>query len=105
MKETTICSAALSPAKRETFQSAVNPSRLISCRVGRKRPWKEGCGQSARMEIDVSAPRGEMAKDSDPPISSEKEKASACGAAPVRSCSGACKPPGRLASPEPGTKL
>src|SRR5262245_52562618 len=93
MNETAICSAAapqgqgqpdcegLWAAKRETFQSAVKPSGPMACRAGRKRPWKEGCGQSARIETEVSAPSGAMAKASDPPSSSEKEKGSACEAA------------------------
>src|SRR6185369_681307 len=114
MNETAICSLitpqgqgqpdceGLWAAKRETFHSAVNPSWLIACRAGRKRPWNEGCGQSARMDTEVSAPSGAMANASDPPSSSENEKGSVCEAAPSMSVSGACRPPAIAASPLPG---
>src|SRR6266850_8186606 len=114
MNETAICSPAtphgqgqpdcegLWAAKRETFHSAGNPSGPMACRAGRKRPWKDGCGQSARMDTEVSAPSGAMAKASDPPSSSEKENGSVCVAEPCTSASDAWSPPVSAISPVPG---
>src|ERR1043166_4577672 len=94
----------LCPAKRETFQSAVKPSGPMACRAGRKRPWNDGCGQSARIETVVSAPSGAMANPSEPPSSSENENGSMGALAPGSSGSGTCKPPASAASAVPGTK-
>src|SRR4026208_1180009 len=104
MKATATSSDDFCAAKRDTFHSAVKPSWLMACRAGRKRPWQEGCGQSARLETAVAAPRGGVGKGADAPSSSENEKGSLRVAALCTSGSGACRPPASAASPEPGTK-
>src|SRR5438105_5031991 len=91
-------------ARRDTFQLAVKPSAEISCLAGRKRPWKEGCGQSARIVTAVSVPEGASAKASEPPSSNVKENSTVSAFASVSPSSGACTPAAVAASPEPGAK-
>src|SRR5258708_5149247 len=106
MKETAICSLFVPcEAKRETFQLAVKPSAEISCFAGRKRPWKQGCGQSARIDTLVSAPSGTSASASEPPSSSVKENWSGSAFARERPSSGACNPAAVATSPGPGVEL
>src|SRR5256885_12456286 len=99
MKETAICCVrqgqaqfAEAAARRETRQLALKPSAPISWLAGRKRPWKEGCGQLVRIETEVSPPKGAIASASEPPSSSENENSSLRAAPSCTSGNTACRP-------------